>query len=165
MGGGYRGSRTSYAATRPGYGEAVRQDQGSPLSEYDSEEAPKVFISHHSEDRAQARLLGYQIESEQNAMDLEDNSPKQPYPGNWKVPMTAKIGDSDAVVVVVGEETHKRQAVKWEIRTAKKLGKPVYAVRIHEGEYHRVPPEVYDAGGKVIPWNLERIKYELEANN
>jgi len=127
-----------------------------------SDDAPKVFISHHSKDRGAARLLGYQVEADQYGVEAEDNSPKRPYRGNWKTPMTAKIGDSDVVIVVVGEDTHTRAAVKWELKTAKKLGKPVYAVKIKGDE--RVPREVYDAGGKVVDWNMEAIKYEIHYN-
>ena len=76
--------------------------------------------------------------------------------------MEKKIKESGSVIVVVGEETHTRAAVKWEVRTAAKYGKPVYAVKIQRG--NEVPQAVYDAGGKVINWDMDRIKYEFHYN-
>jgi len=128
----------------------------------DGEDKPKVFVSYHTEDVAQARLLGYQLEDEKYNVNAVDNSPKKPYKGDWHKPMEKKIKNSDAVVVVVGEDTHERKAVKWEIKTAAKYDKPVYAVKIKQE--NEVPQEVYDAGGKVINWNLKRIKYEVHYN-
>ncbi|MFH1095160.1 MAG: TIR domain-containing protein [Candidatus Micrarchaeota archaeon] len=158
MGGGDSGGGGSFAGSR--YGFTTAQEYGNhSLSEYPStsEEKPKVFISYQYEDVAQARLLGYQLEAKQYGVGAEDVSPKEPYPGNWRVPMSATIGGSDVVLVPIGPGTHSSEAVRWEIREAQRTGKPVYGVQISRDQSYPAPPELYAAGGTVLPWNLNTI--------
>lgn len=44
--------------------------------------------------------------------------------------LTEKIRKADVVLVLVGEKTHRRKWVKWEISAAKKNRKPLVAVKV-----------------------------------
>jgi len=165
MGGGSLGATPSYAGSRYGFDSPAEEAGHKPLTKYNDESddnKPKVFISYHTSDLGPARLLGHQLEDEKYNVNAIDNSPKVRYRGNWHKPMDKDIKGSDAVFVVVGKKTHDRKAVEWEVRTAARYGKPVYAVKIDSG--NEVPQAVYDAGGKVISWDLDRIKYEVHYN-
>ena len=52
MGGGERGTRISYAATRAGAQAAFSRDREKPLSEYSSTIKPRAFISFHIDDES-----------------------------------------------------------------------------------------------------------------
>jgi len=165
MGGGSIGTTPSYAGSRYGFGSTAEESGYKPLTHYTDEggeDKPKVCIIYHTSDLGPARLLGYQLEDERYGVNAIDNSPKKRYEGDWEKPMDKKIYGSDAVIVMVGKRTYTRPAVRTELRMAKRHGKPVYAVKIKRD--NEIPQAVYDAGGKVINWDMDRIKYEVHYN-
>jgi hypothetical protein len=152
MGGGSGGNRASYA-------EAALDI--TTLDDYDSAQK-RVFISFHMEDEAQVNLLRQQAKDEQSSMRFTDYSVKEPFDEKWKTKATERIKRSSLVIVMVGPETHKREAVNWEINKAYELGKKVVCVRIYRNENHQIPQACKDHNAKVISWNLKVIKRELE---
>ena len=69
----------------------------------------------------------------------------------WKKHAEEKIKKSQLVLFVVGEKSHESPYIGWEIAKAKKLGKPVFAIKIRpEYKFHeelfdtRVHDEKYD---------------------
>lgn len=55
-----------------------------------------------------------------------------------------KIDASDIFLCLVGPETHKSKMVKWEIKTARELSKPIVAVKIEKS--HTAPEELMSIG-------------------
>lgn len=159
MGGGIRGKRGTTWSSRYQDRENLRQIK---LSQYhDKQRKPRVFISFHIEDEAQVNLLRYQSKNS-DQLEFTDYSVKEPFDEKWKTQCTERIKQSSAVVVAIGEETHKREAVLWEIRKAHQLGKPVIGMRIHSDKNHKVPQPMLDHGDKVLPWKLDALQAELD---
>jgi hypothetical protein len=69
---------------------------------------------------------------------------------------------SSVLICAIGEDTHSREAVLWEINKAYELGKPVFAVRLHSDKNHKIPQPLIDHRAKIIPWKLDSIQAELD---
>lgn len=55
----------------------------------------------------------------------------------WKKHAENKIKESQIVLFVIGEKSHESPYIGWEIAKARKLGKPIFAIKIKpEYEYH-----------------------------
>jgi len=160
MGGGiYR--KGSSGSSRRNDGENLKQ---AKLSQYNNRQRkPRVFISFHIEDEAQVNLLRYQSKNS-DQLEFTDYSVKEPFDEKWKTQCTERIKQSSVVVVAIGEESHNRDAVLWEIQKAHALGKPVIGMRIHSDKNHKIPQPMLDHGDKVLPWKLSALQTELDKN-
>lgn len=160
MGGGIQGGRESYAEKRY---------ESDALSQYKSQRSikefgdtkPRVFISFHIDDENQVNLLRHQGKNS-DQLEFTDYSVKEPFDDKWKTHCTERIRQSTIVVVAIGENTHNREAVDWEIRKAHELGKPVIGLRIYRDKNHKIPPAMSEHNDKVVPWSLETIQSEID---
>jgi hypothetical protein len=160
MGGGTRGERKPYAPMRDSEAStAYDRDRGKSLSDFGTK--PRVFISFHIDDEAQVDLLRYQAKNS-DVLEFIDYSVKEPFDEKWKTQCTEKIRQSRVVVVAIGEKTHQREAILWEINKAHELGKPVIGMRIFSDKNHKTPEPMIRNGDKVIDWNLSRLQGELD---
>jgi len=140
-----------------GYGS-----HNSTISDYDEENKPKVFISHSRADAAQVGLLRYQAENENYNMEFEDTSLKDPVKyGDWKGSVGTKICHSDAVIVLVGEDTASRTAVSWEVQYAYSHDIPVIPIRIHSDKKHKLPKPITQEGDHAVKWEMKSIQKEI----
>jgi len=157
MGGGIRGNRPSYAKAR-------KSIMSKNLESYIREGATnkRVFISFHVDDESQVELLRHQAKDERFDIEFIDYSIKEPFDEKWKTQCTERIKQSSIFIVMIGPETHKREAVLWEINKAYELGKKVIGVRIYRDKNHRVPQPLIDNGAKILNWDLEAISRELK---
>lgn len=159
MGGGFRNERTSYAARRDEEGSvAYRADHGTSLDNFIK---PRVFISFHIEDEAMIKLFRDQAKNS-DKMEFTDYSVKEPFDEKWKTQCTERLKQSSVLVCAIGEDTHSREAVLWEINKAYELGKPVFGVRLQSDKNHKIPKPLLDRGAKIIPWRLDSIQAELD---
>lgn len=160
MGGGIQGPRESYAIRRY-ESEAVSQHKPQrSIDEYGITKS-RVFISFHIEDENQVNLLRHQGKNS-DQLEFIDYSVKEPFDEKWKTQCTERIKRSSVVIVAIGENTHEREAVDWEIRKAHELGKPVIGMRLYSDQNHKIPPAMKEHGDRVVPWNLETIQAELD---
>lgn len=159
MGGGIRGERRSYSPFR--YHDNENRKQTKLSDDSGEKKMPRVFISFHIEDEAQVNLLRYQAKTS-DQIEFIDYSVKEPFDDKWKTRCTERIKQSSVVVIAIGEDTHSREAVLWEIRKAHELGKPVIGMRIHGNENHRIPQPMIEHGDKVLPWKLLALQAELD---
>lgn len=155
MGGGVRGPRPSYAKRR--YGT-------STLTSSNSEGRKCVFISFHMQDEPQVKLLRSQAKDPRFNIEFIDYSVKEPFDDKWKTRCTERIKRSSVFICMIGPETHKREAVKWEINKAHELGKKVIGVRIYRNENHKVPEPLVRNGDKITYWNIDQISREVESD-
>jgi len=95
-------------------------------------------------------------------MKFTDYSVKEPFDEKWKTQCTERIRQSSVVVVMIGPETYRREAVLWEINKAYELGKPVIGVRIYKDKNHKIPEPMVEHGTQIIEWSAERIQRELD---
>lgn len=157
MGGGERGTREKYAARR--YVQSPQPQKS--IGEYNKPTKPKVFISFHMDDEAQINLLRYQAEYS-DQLEFDDRSLKEPFDERWKTQCTERIKKCDILIVAIGENTHEREAVDWEIRKAHELGIPVVGMRVHSDKNDKIPRAMKEHGDKVVPWNLKTIQSQLD---
>lgn len=121
----------------------------------------KTFISFHMEDEQQVNLLRHQAENSEQ-LEFRDTSLKEPFDEKWKTQCTEVIRGSDVVVVAIGEETHTRVAVLWEIEKAHELGVPVIGMRVHSDKNHKIPESMVKHGDLVVEWKLEALQAEID---
>jgi DNA-directed RNA polymerase subunit L len=160
MGGGNQDARESFAEKRY-ESEALSQYKSQQSFKDFGETKPRVFISFHVEDENQVNLLRHQGKNS-DQLEFTDYSVKEPFDEKWKTQCTERIKQSTVVVVAIGEKTHDREAVNWEIRKAHELGKPVIGIRIHSDNNHKIPPAMREHGDRVVPWSLETIQSEID---
>lgn len=159
MGGGIRDDRKSHSSFGSDGSDSQKQTK---LSQYSSEHrTPRVFISFHIGDEAQVNLLRHQSKNSEQ-LEFTDYSVKEPFDEKWKTQCTERLKQSSVIVVAIGEETHSREAVLWEIRKAHELGKPVIGMRIYSDKNHKIPQPMLDHGDKVLPWKLDALQAELD---
>jgi DNA-directed RNA polymerase subunit L len=155
MGGGMAANRTQYAPKRYGLSEKTTQQS------LDYKPKPRVFISFHIEDKYQVNLLRYQSKNS-DQLEFTDYSVKEPFDEKWKTQCTERIRQSSVLVVAIGEDTHKREAVLWEIKKAHELDKPVIGMRIYRDKNHVIPAPMKKNGDTVISWNLDDLQSEID---
>ena len=122
----------------------------------------RVFISFHVEDEAQVGLLRHQAKDEKYDIDFIDYSVKEPFDNRWKTRCTERIKQTSVFICMIGPETHKREAVLWEINKAYELGKKVIGVRIYKDRNDKIPKPLKDNNAKIMYWNLSDISEELD---
>lgn len=149
------GNRTQYAPKRCGLSEKA------PQQSLDYKPKPRVFISFHMEDEHQVNLLRYQSKNS-GQLEFTDYSVKEPFDEKWKTQCTERIKQSSVLVVAIGEDTHKREAVLWEIKKAHELGKPVIGMRIYNDKNHTIPAQMREHGDRVVSWNLNELQNEID---
>ena len=110
------------------------------------------------DDEAQVDLLRHQAKDERFDLEFSDYSVKEPFDEKWKTNCTERIDQSSVVVVMIGEETHQREAVLWEINKAHELGKHVIGVRIYKDADHPIPEPMKQNGARIVNWNMEEIQ-------
>ena len=152
MGGGIRGKRRRYARSASG---------GASLQSY-SGARRRVFISFHVEDEAQVELLRQQAKDETYDIEFIDYSVKEPFDNRWKTRCTERIKQTSVFICMIGPETHKREAVLWEINKAYELGKKVIGVKIYRDKNNKIPKPLKDNNAKIMNWNLSDITKELD---
>lgn len=109
----------------------------------------KVFISYHSKGdsnyknliMAWAKNNNFKLNIEDLSTDIKINSKNSSY---LRQRMKEQIRKSDYVIVFIGENTHKRKWVLWEIEQAKKLDKTIIAVK--EKRTHKSPKSLFRSG-------------------
>ena len=139
-----------------------------------------IFLIYSGADKEQADK--FKIELEQvddtpvNAVFLENQAelPKNPYikvlehkdsndessndGTNWKKRIKPKIKKSDIVIFIQGEHSIHSKHIKWEIKTALFLKKPVAVVQIKK---YNLPKWILVKAGKEYSWE-ERFKLKNE---
>jgi hypothetical protein len=158
MGGSTSGGRTIHSKN------AGKGSFNSRLEDFKTKnEKPKVFTSFSMRNLSQLELLRYQNKNLEYNLNFEDNSLMCPVKDrNWKGPVGTKILESDAVICLIGQDTHSRPAVSWELKLAYKNNIPVIPVRIHKSsKYHR-PEIIRKNEDQTIPWDLNKIQYQLK---
>ena len=125
-------------------------------------EKPRVFLSFHYEDDAgPIELLRHQARNS-DTLEFTDYSAKEPWDNDvWREKCAERIGQSSVMVVAIGEKTHERPAVLWEIKKAYELNKPVIGMRIYSDKNHIVPAPLIEHSSPVVAWELEALQAEL----
>lgn len=121
-----------------------------------------VFISFDVDDEGMVNLLRSQAKDDRFQFGFRDYSVKEPFDSAWKSKVRDRIDQTSAVIVAIGENTHKSKAVDWEIREAHRQGKLIIGMRLHSDKSHIVPQAMKEYGDKVIYWDTKTLGKMLE---
>lgn len=88
-------------------------------------------------------------------MPFKDGSKQVPSSENWKEEATKVLATCDAVVCLVGPETHCSAPVNWEILESCRLGKPILVARMARD--YKEPPACLDAKLSPIGWESSEL--------
>lgn len=137
-----------------------------------SESRRHLFISHHHRDDAMVdkftRLLG------SKGWDVR-NSSIRAKPANQeridkgmvkdstiKRLLQMKISWASTVVVLIGQQTHKRPWVNWEIDQANAQGKRIVGVFEQGGKDTDIPESLEKYASAIVGWNADSIQKAVD---
>lgn len=132
-----------------------------------------VFISHHHRDdsgvdKLTALLKGRDIDlrnSSIRALKPENRArfeKKQVSDETIKRWLRRKVSWATTVVVLIGEQTHSRQWVDWEIQEAYRQGKPIIGVYERGGLDAQKPAGLDKYSCTTVAWNADSIIAAIE---
>lgn len=134
-----------------------------------------VFISHHHADDEHVTKLtqllarsGYEIRNSSiRAKPANQRRIEQGLVSDRVIKrlLSMKMAWASTVVVLVGEETHSRDWVNWEIEKASTLGKRVVGVYVHGGTEADIPSALEDHGSAIVAWNTSSIIDAIEGRD
>jgi hypothetical protein len=125
----------------------------------------KIFVSYYSKGdshyknmiMAWAKNNNFKIDVEDQSTDTNIGSHDRNY---LKRRMREQIGKADYFIVLIGQETYRREWVNWEIEQAKNLGKRIIAVK--EKQSHKSPKPLLNCGATwVFGFSEEGIRKAL----
>ena len=133
-----------------------------------------VFISHHHADDSRVDQLTDLLTRAGN--DVRNSSVRMK-PANQRRFDEGRVSDetirrllrmkiswATTVVVLVGQETHTRPWVNWEIEQAHKQGKRIVGVYERGGTDVPLPKALEDYGTRVVAWNTDSIVQAIEGD-
>jgi len=124
--------------------------------------AKKVFISFHMDDRHAKELLVAQAKSDRFDLEFVNFAVNEPFDDRWKAQCKERIKQTSVTICFIGENTHQREAVNWELKTSYELGNKVFGIRIYRDQNHIIPAPIREHNSKIIAWNIQDIVAELE---
>lgn len=116
-----------------------------------------VFISFATEDMNEVNLLRAQAKNDNNDLEFNDHSVREPYDSVQAEYIRRKIAErinrASVTVVFISPNAAQSKWVKWEVEKSLELGKKVVAV--YSGtQYGGVPPKwLNDHGIKSVAWS------------
>lgn len=127
---------------------------------YAMSRGPRIFISFEMEDVGARNLLSHQAKNSRFSVKFVDASLHEPFDEKWKTNCRKRIASTKGTIVLIGSNTHRAEAVEWEVAETIRQGHPCLGVQVHRGKSHRLPSSL--ANSKVVPWNLADIKRRIE---
>jgi hypothetical protein len=94
---------------------------------------------------------------------MHDWSVKEPFTGDWKAKVRAKIRSVDQVIVLCGEYTHLATGVATELTIAREEGKPYFLLWGYSGKACTKPTSA-SASDKVYTWTWDNLKALIAGN-
>lgn len=131
--------------------------------------AKNVFISHHGKDDYEVQRLRRLMD--RHGYTLRNSSIDSTKPNNAESENHIKynllrpgINWAGSVIVLIGEETHSRWWVNWEIEQAQKLGTRVIGVYINGLQQENPPlPEAFiNCANALVGWTGNNIIDAIE---
>ncbi len=118
----------------------------------------KIFVSFEFDKDGDLKGNFFEQAKRHTKHHIKNSSLNEAYPtGTWKAKARAEICKCDAVIVLVGPDTHNAQGVKTEIDIARELNKPIVQIVPQSWPYSGVP-SLKDS----IRWKWKRINKCLD---
>lgn len=116
-----------------------------------------VFISFATEDMAEVNLLRGQAKNENNDIEFNDHSVREPYDSERadyiKGKITERINRCSVTVVYVSKSAAQSPWVKWEVEKSLSLGKTVVATHAGASPSTAIPKWLSRPDIKIVPWS------------
>lgn len=116
-----------------------------------------VFISFAMEDQAEVNLLRAQAKNENNDLEFNDHSVREPYDSTRAEYIKSKIAEriarASVCVVYISSDTAQSRWVHWEVQKGLELGKKVVATYSGEAPPANLPSWIGQHGIKLVPWS------------
>jgi hypothetical protein len=123
-----------------------------------------VFLAFVEEDLGLVNLFRGQTKNPNNPLEFHDYSVKVPFDSYnaeyIRREITSLIRMSSVLLCLLGRSTYSSTWVRWEIRTAKELGKGLAGVRLHSSYSDVMPNEL--SGYDVVDWDTAAIPQTIE---
>jgi hypothetical protein len=129
-------------------------------------EKRNVFISFDHRDIVEVNFLRGQAKNENNDLEFNDYSLKEPFDSERaeyiKAGIRERIRQASVTVIYVSDVTHESKWVDWEVRESMEQGKGV--ICLHKGNTPPaiLPKSVTEFGLKVIPWKHKELIAAIE---
>ena len=127
-------------------------------------EKHNVFISHYGEDelhldRLRDRLKNIGCEVRNSSIEKKDYRKDKVADATIAAELRSHINWAGTFIVMIGEHTHERPWVNYEIRYAARQGKTIVGIYEHGCKDNVELPEAYKRyGGSPLGWNsLEKL--------
>lgn len=129
-------------------------------------EKRNIFISFDHRDVVEVNFLRGQAKNENNDLEFNDYSLKEPYNSEKaeyiKNGIRERIRQASVTLIYISHITHESEWVDWEVRESMEQGKGV--ICLHKGD---IPPAILpkfisEFGLKVIPWKHNELITSIE---
>jgi hypothetical protein len=120
----------------------------------------RLFFSNRSADAEQVKALQTALARHLPTLPFNDVSLNVPYRDDWKRLALAALESCEAVVCVIGANTHTSEPVDWEVREAHRLGRPLAIIRLSE-EY-QAPKFCAELKLPILEWNVEQLALQIK---
>jgi hypothetical protein len=160
MGGSYGGGISSETLGK------LEEKAKEKLREKTTEGKRHVFISFAHEDLDEVNLLRGQAKNENNDLEFDDYSVKEPFDSTKadyiKRQIREKIDRSSVTIVYLSERSAKSQWVNWEIQESLKRGKGVIGVYQGDRPPATLPKAFSENGCKAVKWTHADIATAID---
>ena len=126
----------------------------------------KIFVSYYYDaDSRYKNMLKAWSENEKFNIEFDDVSAdvgiKSESDASLKRVLSRKIRDADVLLVLIGERTHRRHWVLWEVEKAVELGRRIVVVKIKST--YESPKELLGVGAKwAKSFDFQAIKAAID---
>ncbi len=114
----------------------------------------KVFLSFEFGKDNELHYNFYEQAKEHSKYEIIDYSLNEPYHPDdlWLNKARKSIIQSDIVIVVIGDDTHKAAGVEKEVTVANQLKKPIFQIRPQQRTSGKVK-----GAGEIVSWKWKQI--------
>jgi hypothetical protein len=130
-------------------------------------EKRNVFISFDHRDIVDVNFLRGQAKNENNDLEFNDYSLKEPYNSERaeyiKAGIRERIRQTSVTVVYISSLTHESDWVDWEVRESIAQGKGVICVHKGDTPPVRLPKFIGQLKLKLVPWKHKELISAIEA--
>lgn len=134
-----------------------------------------LFISHHHQDDAEVTNLtnllsskGYDVRNSSVRMKPENQrrmNEKRVGKDVIERILRMKISWASTVVVLIGNDTHLRPWVNWEIDKGNEQGKRIVGVYVRGGTEADIPHSLEKYASAIVGWNTDSIISAIDGEN
>ncbi len=124
----------------------------------------RVFTAFdYDHDENLRNLLMGQAKHPDTPFEMHDWSVKEPFTGDWKAKVRARIRSVDQVIVLCGEHTHAATGVNAEVTIAREERKPYFLLWGY-ADKNCTKPTSATAEDKIYKWTWDNLKALIAGN-